>query len=333
LIKTDGYPMTPPIDMYEAGEPDHSYAFGRAAQGFTIALAENNPDIVLVLGDRLEILAAVIPAVIQGRLVAHIHGGDTSACGMIDDSIRHAITKFAHIHFAATNESATRLRRLGEEDFRIHTVGSPAIDAVRQVELLSRTELASQLNFHAIGNNPLIVCLFHSVAYEADRAYDQMSAVLRSIAGFMADCVVIYPNNDTGNEEVIRAINEHAQSERFHVVKNLSSREYYSLLDAASCLIGNSSSGLIETPIFGLPSLSVGSRQTGREHGNNVIFVGHDQLSVESGLRRVLYDVEFRQSCREARNPYGDGRAADRISEVLATVELTPEFLIKKLTY
>jgi len=333
-IESDGFEIDCFIPMYENhGDNDHAQAFAQATGAFSQVYKEeeSRPDILVVLGDRLEILAAVIPAFIQGIPIAHIHGGDTSQCGLIDDSIRHAVSKFSHIHFVASSESAERLLRMGEEDFRIFQVGSPAVDAVQQTDLLTRGDLFDCLN---LGHDkPLVVCLQHSVAHEAIEANQQMTNILAALETLDVNSVVIYPNNDSGSQQVIAAIKNVESLEKFKIFKSLPSQIYYSLLKHAACMVGNSSSGVIETPIFGLPSISVGTRQIGRQHAENVIFVDSNKQSIVSALNQALFDVDFRLQCQTARNPYGDGHTAARIAETLATINLKPEFLVKKLTY
>lgn len=323
------------VHMYEPGVQtgeQTTHAFARAVVGFGELIAKKHPDITLVVGDRLEPFAAVVAAATQGKFIAHIHGGDTTDCGQKDDSIRHSISKFAHFHFAASASSAQRLRKMGEEKSRIHQVGSPALDTLLCEDPAPKEELYADLGFDPA--EPVVVVLQHSVSMESANAYDQMCITLRAVIELGHQTLVLYPNNDPGSGGIIRAIEElRARAlPQVHVRKSLDHHAYLSLLHYADCMVGNSSSGIIEAPAVGLPNISVGTRQRGREHGENTLFVPHDMQEILDAVVKTSLP-RFRARLLKQKSPYGDGHASEKIAQILAGTVLTADFLRKRITY
>jgi len=323
------------VPMYEPGGQtgeQETRAFARAVVGFGDLIAKKQPDITLVVGDRLEPFAAVVAAATQGKFIAHIHGGDTTDCGQKDDSIRHSISKFAHFHFAASASSAERLRKMGEEESRIYQVGSPALDTLLGEDPAQKEELYADLGFDPAP--PVVIVLQHSVSMESADAYEQMSTTLRAAIELGHQTLVLYPNNDPGSDGIIRAIEELSALAlpQVCVRKSLDHHAYLSLLRYADCIIGNSSSGLIEAPAVGLPNISIGTRQQGREHGENTLFVSHDKQEIINAVAEV-HSKGFRAQLAKQKSPYGDGHASERIAQILADATLTPDFLRKCITY
>lgn len=323
------------IPMYDSGNntgEQTTRAFARAVVGFGELIAKHQPDITLVVGDRLEPFSAVVAAATQGKFIAHIHGGDTTDCGQKDDSIRHSISKFAHFHFAASVSSAQRLRKMGEEGHRIHRVGSPALDTLLREEPISKKALYADWGFDPA--RPVVIVLQHSVSMESSDAYEQMCVTLRAVIEPGYQTVVLYPNNDPGSDGIIRAIEELRTRAlpQVCVRKSLDHRSYLSLLRYADCMVGNSSSGLIEAPAVGLPNISIGTRQLGREHGANTLFVAHDTRAIQSAIAKAR-SPRFRARLAKLKSLYGDGHASKRIAQILADTALTADFLRKRITY
>ena len=323
------------VPMYDTGDnagEQATRAFAKAVVGFGELIAKQQPDIVFVVGDRLEPFAAVVAAATQGKFIAHIHGGDTSDCGQKDDSIRHSISKFAHFHFAASASSAERLRKMGEEESRIHQVGSPALDTLLGEDPAPKEELYADLGFDP--TQPVVMVLQHSVSMESANAYDQMCITLRAVIELGHQTLVLYPNNDPGSGGIIRAIEElRARAlPQVRVQKSLDHHTYLSLLRYADCIVGNSSSGLIEAPAVGLPNISVGTRQQGREHGANTLFVPHDMQAIQ-GVVAKARSPRFRARLLKQKSPYGDGHASEKITQILAGTVLSADFLRKRITY
>lgn len=290
-------------------------------------LHRSKPDIVLLAGDRGEQLMACIAAAYMNIPVAHIQAGELS--GNIDGAVRHAITKLAHIHFAATADAYQRLIRMGEERSRCFQTGAPQLDDF----LRARHQAPKNVRrlYHLKEEEKLILCLQHSVTHEAEDAYRQMRESIRAVKRTGIRCVLIWPNNDAGNLGVRDAIKDYCDAS-FIVERNVSREIYGGLLSTSSTIVGNSSSALIEAPSFKLPAVNIGNRQRGRERGKNVIDVPCIENEIHRGLKRAL-SPEFRRKMNSCKNPYGDGKASERILQILKSVRLDKQLLQKTLTY
>lgn len=335
IIKKDGFPIKKVIPMYEEYESKKENlgnVVGKAIIGFTEAFSELNPDLLLVLGDRYEPLAAVIVASTLSIPIAHIHGGDNVFQGQVDEQIRHAITKFAHLHFPATEKSAKRVRLLGEEEWRIHMVGSPTIDKIKTEmnNLLSKEDLCKKFDLKA--SEKIILCLQHPYILESEKAGQQMRAILQILKDLDLQTIIIYPNNDLGSHLIINEIEANKNVPKFKIFKNLERRNYLSLLNNVDLLIGNSSGGLIESPIFKLPVVNIGDRNKGRESAENVINVAPDSSKIREGVTKGLSE-KFKSICKKVKNPYGDGKASDRIVKIIENLKFNENLLKKRLAY
>lgn len=286
----------------ESGRLADAMALGRGVTGAAEAIERCRPECVLVLGDRIEAFAAASAAAIAGVRVAHIHGGDRAE-GIADESMRHAISKLAHIHFAASAESGERLRRMGELPERIRVVGSPAIDGLEAIPPLD------DARYDELGR-PEIVALLHPIGRDADLERRDAAALLAASRG-RARTLALEPNRDPGHEGIRRALDE-ADVQR---IAHLPRPQWIGLLRRVRLLVGNSSAGLIEAAALRLRVLDVGDRQAGRERPANVLHVdGGDAGSIERVLREA-----FDRADPPASHPYGDGRAGERIAEFLAS--------------
>jgi len=329
-IEADGFPISARVEMLGGGDTPEAVAAatGRGVAGFGEAFARLRPDVVVALGDRFEMLAAAVAALPFALPVAHIHGGEVSE-GAMDNQIRHAITKLAHLHFASAEPHARRIAAMGEEPWRIHTVGAPGLDRLATTEPLPRAALARELGLPEAG--PWLLVTFHPVTLEyRDTAahIDELLAALEKTDGFI---VITYPNADTAGRLIIERIEEFAgrHPRRCRLAKSLGERLYLSLLRHADLMIGNSSSGLIEAPSFGLPVVNVGSRQRGRLRGANVIDVEPSREDILRGIEGAQA-LPFRVRARAAANPYGDGHAAPRIVEILRSVPIDVRLVQKR---
>ena len=328
-IEADGWPIAECVDMLEPDDSPEAVAgaTGRGVQGFARAYAKHRPDLVVLLGDRFEMLAAAVAALPFALPVAHIHGGEVTE-GAMDNQIRHAISKLAHLHFASAPIHAERLARMDEEPWRIHMVGAPGLDRLRGRPLLSREELARRLDLPARG--PWILVTFHPVTLEhqdTTRHVEELVAALEAAPGTL---VVTYPNADPAGRTIIAALEAFARrSTQVRLQPTLGEDVYLALLEHADVMVGNSSSGLIEAPSFGLPTVNIGSRQRGRLRGDNVIDVGYGRDEIARGLGAALASG-LRSRLRARPNPYGDGAAAPRIVEVLRGVPLDARLVQKR---
>jgi UDP-hydrolysing UDP-N-acetyl-D-glucosamine 2-epimerase len=329
-IEADGFAIAERIAMLEPGDSPEAIATstGRGVEGFARAFARRRPDLLIVLGDRFEMLAAAVAALPFALPVAHIHGGEVSE-GAMDNQIRHAITKLAHLHFASAEPHARRIAQMGEEAWRVHMVGGPGIDRIATMEALTREALARELDMPAGG--PWLLVTFHPVTLEYRDTASHVDELLAALEKTDGTLVLTYPNADTSGRLIIGRLEDFAarHPDRCRLARNLGERRYLSLLRYADVMIGNSSSGLIEAPSFGLPAVNIGARQRGRLRGANVIDVEPARDEILRGIETAQTPA-FRAQARAAANPYGDGRAAPRIVEVLRTVQLDARLVQKR---
>ncbi len=303
----------------ECGRLADAVALGRGVTGLAEAVGNLKPDVVLVLGDRIEAFAAASAASVAGFLVAHVHGGDRAE-GVADEAMRHAITKLAHIHFPATEQSAERIRRMGEREDSIHVVGSPAIDDLASFEPLTDDQLRK------LGIDPardFAVVLHHPTGLDDAVEFETMSAILAATdAAFEGNILVGAPNHDPGRAAVLRAIGQR------RILPHLPRQRFIGLLRRARVLVGDSSAGLIEAAALGLPVVNIGPRQAGRERGDNAIDV--PALSANAVGQAI---EEARRLKPGTSHPYGHGRAGQRIAAVLVRLQESPPSIRKCNAY
>lgn len=331
-IQADGFDIDRRVPILFEGDSEHSMAksVGIGVSGMSDAFQSLGPDIVLVLGDRIEALAAGLAAAHMNIPVAHIHGGDKMQGSVIDDSIRHALTKFAHLHFAASVQSAERIKKLGEEEWRITVSGAPGLDSVLESEYLDPAEVRQRYGIEE--NKSLVLLVQHPVTTQPDQAEEQMQATLDAIEPIDAAVVLIYPNADSGGKRMIEVINS-TERDNFHCFDSLPRREFLALMDEAEVMVGNSSSGIIEAPSLDLPVVDVGPRQEGRQHAENVISVPHKTDAILEAIQRCLTDDSVRQRAMACENPYDHGGAGEQIATRLSDVTLDYDLLRKRITY
>lgn len=333
-IEADGFEVSSRVHMQLEGDSGLTMAksLGLGIQGLAETFQELDPDLVLVLGDRDEAFGGAVAAAHMNIPVAHVHGGDAMTGAIIDDSLRHALTKFAHLHFPASETSAERIRKLGEEPWRITTVGAPGIDAIRNGEYTQPADFYE--TYELDPEKPLLLVVQHPVTTQPSAAGEQMRETLDALSAFdEAEVVLIYPNADAGGKQMIEAIEEHDSTDEFHTFRNAPRRDFLGSMNVATAMVGNSSSGIIEAPSFGLPVVDVGPRQEGRERAANTLTVPHETDGIREGIERCLSDDTFRKQARECENPYDYGGAAERIVARLSEVALDEKLLRKRLTY
>lgn len=304
-------------------------AIGVGTVGFVEALSRTRPSVLVVLGDRFEMLSAAVAALPLMVPVAHIHGGEVTEA-VIDEQIRHAITKLAHVHFPASEPYARRLRQMGEEPWRIHVCGAPGLDRFRSMSFLSRDELATRLGVPL--GRPTLLITFHPVTLAPGETERHATELLGALERVDADVVITSPGVEVDSLGIVERLKTFAgRRSRARFVSSLGDDVYGSLLRQVDAMIGNSSSGLIEAPSFALPVVNIGDRQRGRLRAANVIDVGHDRAEIAAGIARAL-DPAFRRGLAGLANPYGDGHAAPRIVRVLRELDLGPRLLRKRFT-
>ncbi len=293
----------------------------------TEILEKVRPDIVLVEGDRGEALAGAIAGVHLGIVVVHMSGGDATEGGMVDDSIRHAITKFAHIHFPGTKESAQRIRNMLEEPERIYMVGTPDILTQEDFSKEEKRDLASKLCLDV--DEEIIVMLQHPVTNETNQAGFQIQETLEAVANLKKQTVVIYPNSDAGSNRMIEIINKYSHSPFIKAYKNFPYRDFMCLLSIASVMVGNSSAGISRAPGFGLPFVNVGNRQKGRERSNNVQDVEYDRTAIRRAIEKALRSK--RLFAKKIRSPYQKLPTDRLVANILSKIKIDKSLLVKKI--
>ena len=333
-IKQENMIIDAKVPMYTAPETDDT-RYGKALaigiEGITRSLRKIRPDILIVTGDRLEPMAATMAAATLSIPIAHVHGGEKTDSGHIDEAIRHSITRFSHIHFTATQQSAERLTKMGEEPRRIHNVGALSLDSLINLKPLSKEKLAANLDLNP--KQKIIITIFHSVHLEKEDVGRQAREIIEAVKNIEIQTVIVYPNNDSGSADIITEIEKCRNMPFIKIHPSLPYFEYVNLLRHADVLIGNSSSGIIEAPSFGLPVVHIGSRNVGREHSENIIFVEADREEIVRAIEKALYDEGYKEKVKRCRNPYGDGKASDRIIKILKELSIDDKLMRKRVTY
>jgi len=335
-VVADGFPVARRIDIFtnEDTAVAATDAAGRAASQFGRALAEDHPDILVLLGDRFEIVPVALAAVLHSVPVAHLHGGERST-GALDEYFRHAVTKLATLHFAATDEHRRRLLQLGEQPEQVVTVGAPGLDHLHETRLLSRRELQELLGIDLAG--PVALVTYHPVTTEPGTSAAAVQALVDALlAEAPLRAVITRANADVEGRRINELLESLQQGhpDRLLLVDNLGSRVYLSCVREFDLLVGNSSSGIIEAPSFGVPVVNVGPRQDGRTRAKNVIDVGPTMAEIRRGIREALAPA-FRAGLAGMANPYdqfGDGNAAGRIVSAIKSY-LAEERTRRKVFY
>lgn len=330
-IESDGFVIDHKVEMLTSSDTSVGIAksMGLGMIGFADALQTLKPDLVLVLGDRFEIFAAVSAALVARIPIAHLHGGEATE-GLIDEAIRHSITKMSHLHFVAAEEYRRRVIQLGEQPSNVHLVGGLGIDNIKRLELLSRVELEASLEF-SLGAKSLLVT-FHPVTLETATAEDQMVELLAALAE-LKDTQLIFtlPNADTDGRALIEMVKQfvatHANARAY---TSLGQMRYLSTVALVDGVVGNSSSGLAEVPSFCKGTVNIGDRQRGRLMAESVINCDPDRASIGAALN-TLYSSQFQANLATVRNPYGEGGASDKIVAHIKTAKL--DGILKKSFY
>jgi len=319
-IEADGFPIASRIECLLSSDSDVGMAktLGLAVLGLSDAMAQMRPDLLLLIADRYEMLAPASVALTLRIPVAHIEGGEISE-GAIDDAVRNALTKMAHLHFTSTETARARVISMGEEPWRVHRAGAPSLDHIHRSRLLTREALQRELGI--VLEESVTVVAYHPVTMlmQTTAEADAVFAALETLPGQILFC---YPNADAGSYELmarVRSFCERHSNARLFV--NLPAIAYWSMLREASMLLGNSSSGIMEAASFGLPVVNVGMRQQGRERGRNILDAEATVEAIHAQLE-AAHRPAFREALRGMENIYGDGHAAERIVEVLTSTSL-----------
>jgi GDP/UDP-N,N'-diacetylbacillosamine 2-epimerase (hydrolysing) len=330
-IEKDGFQINRKVEMLTSSDTAVGIAksMGLGLIGCADALNELKPDLIVVLGDRFEIFAAVSAALVARIPIAHFHGGEATE-GLIDEAIRHSITKMSHLHFVAAEEYRQRVIQLGEQPERVFLVGGLGIDNIKRLKLLDRAKLEASLDFKLDQKNLLIT--FHPVTLEMSTASNQMEELLAALAA-LNDTQLIFtmPNADTEGRALIKMVEQFvAQHSNARAYTSLGQLRYLSCIAHVDGVVGNSSSGLAEVPSFKKGTINIGDRQRGRLQAASVINCKPTRQSIDAALEK-LYSADFQARLSGVRNPYGEGGASEAIISVVKSVSL--EDVIKKRFY
>ncbi len=328
VIESDGFEITARIPMAITEDSPNGVcsSLGELIANLSDEFVKHRPDLILMVGDRYELLAAASSALIHKIPIAHISGGDNTE-GAIDNQIRHAVTKMSHLHFVSMSEHAQRVLQMGEEPWRVHITGDPALDDLRQGVQLGKPDLERRLGFHL--ESPLLLVTYHPTTLAATSPAFEVECLLSALEKINATMVITSPNADVGNHVIIDKIKgfclDHPHA---HYVQNLGPN-FYNFLSVADAMVGNSSSGIWEAPSFRLPSVNIGDRQKGRLRVKNVIDSPLDSNAIYDSVRKAL-SADFRNNLDDLVNPYGDGHASERIIRILNAHRNTTDLLAKR---
>ena len=319
-----------PMALGGDGLKDMADYLSSGIRNFADYLSENKPDIIVVLGDRSESLAASLAAMYLNIPIAHINGGDVSG-GNIDESIRHAITKIAHIHFAHTLENAGRLEKMGENKKRIFVTGALTLDTILNIDLQTKEDIFKKYNLDP--NKTTFLVVQHPITTLKDKGFSQMNELFLALDELKKQIVLIYPNCDAGYKEIINLIKKHENKRYVHAFKNLPHEDYLSLLNSVDLMVGNSSSGIIESTSFKLPVVNIGNRQKRRERSENTIDVKPEKEKILNAIDFAVNNKFFLKKLKSCKNKFGDGKASKKIVKILKEIEINDDLIQKQITY
>jgi UDP-hydrolysing UDP-N-acetyl-D-glucosamine 2-epimerase len=319
-IERDGFPIIARIECLLSSDSDVGMAktIGIATLSLADTLSIWRPDILLLIADRYEMLAPASVALALRIPIAHIEGGEISQ-GAIDDAVRNALTKLAHIHFTSTATARRRVIAMGEQPWRVHHAGAPSLDHLQRSSLLTQEDLERNLSVDL--QQPTILVAYHPVTIHRDTTLEADS-LFQALAKIAGQIIFVYPNSDAGSRDLIDRTQTFAASRlNTRIFVNLSAITYWSLLRCVDALVGNSSSGIMEAASYALPAINIGIRQQGREHAANVIDIPANADAITAAISQAR-SPGFRLSLAGMKNPYGDGHAAEKIATVLAETSL-----------
>ena len=327
-LEKDGFEIAARIECLLSSDTDVGMAktIGNATLSLADLLGHMRPDVLLLIADRYEMLAPASVALALRIPIAHIEGGEISE-GAIDDAVRNALTKMSHIHFTSTEEARRRVIAMGEEEWRVHRAGAPSLDHLRRTELLTKDQIERHLLLNL--NRPTVLVSYHPVTIAED-TLEEADALFAALETLPDQLIFCYPNADAGSRSLIERTRAFLEKRKAGwVFTNLDPRTYWSLLRHVDILVGNSSSGIMESASFAVPTVNVGIRQQGRERALNVLDAEPRVESIVNATRKAQ-SPEFKKSLEGMANPYGDGHASERIVQVLTNAPLSKVLLLKR---
>ena len=329
-VQKDGF-NTYNINVQSENDTKESMAIfvGRFIEKLTPLVKAINPDILLLLGDRGEMLAGAIVGTYLNIPIAHISGGDISST--VDEHVRHEITKLSHIHFPYTKKSAERIIRMGEDPKSVHISGAPGLDEVIKKSDFDINSIINKYNIDI--TKPIALLVQHPVTMELEDAPKQIENTLQALVDLKIETIVIYPNADSGGRVMIEKIKQFEHIKTIHSYKSIPREDFLILMRIATLMIGNSSSGIVEAASFNLPVINIGTRQGGRERGLNVVDATYDKENIKSMIEYVQNDDKFKESLSQNTNLYEDGQSGVKIVEILSKISLSKDLFQKQLCY
>ena len=330
-IEADGYQIDSKVEMLLSADTPTAItkSMGLGLIGFADEFKRFNPDLILILGDRYEIMCAAMAATVARIPIAHLHGGEATE-GCIDEPIRHSITKMSHLHFVAADDYRRRVIQLGENPNSVFCVGGMGVDNILKLNLMKKQELEKSLRF-VLGKKSMLVT-FHPVTLESNTSGEQMTELLSSLSEFK-DYEIIFtmPNADTDGREIFKLIESYClDNPNCRAFTSLGQLKFLSCLKYVDVVVGNSSSGLAEVPSFKIPTVNIGDRQKGRLKADSVIDCSPTKNQITSAIKRAI-SLDFKESCKVVENPYGNGGASNKILEIISCTDLNK--IIKKRFY
>jgi len=326
-IKKDGFKVDNVVRSIIEGEDLVSMAksVGLGVLEFPSIFEQYMPDIVVIVGDRFDAYSVAISSALMNIPLAHIQGGEVT--GTIDESIRHSITKLAHIHFPSTQQSAERIIKMGERPDRVFNVGCPTFDELANLNFHSREEIFEKFKLNP--NEPFIIIAHHPVTTEFSKTMEHEFELLEAIYSLNFQTIMLYPNVDAGSKDMVKVIRNFElkhTGQKMQKYKHIDFEDYIQLLKYCDCIVGNSSSGIRESCYFGTPAVNIGTRQSGRERGQNVIDVDYNCKDIQNAVIKAIEHGKF-----EEEHIYSDGNAGKQIADILSTIKI--EYIQKKICY
>jgi len=328
-IKNDGFKITSTFEMYSKTRKDTGAemvaSLGTAMIKVSKIIEKINPDIILAGFDIGANFAVAVAGAHMNKVVAHMEGGEVT--GTIDESIRHATTKFSHIHFTTNKQATTRLIKLGENPKHIFTVGNPSLDSIKNMPKIPKKELENEFEIDL--SKPFVIIMQHTVTTEIDKGEKNILQTLEAVSELGIQAIIIHGNTDFGSKKISKII----QKSKIKQYKTLSFSKYVHLLKYSTALVGNSSSGKMEAPFLKIPSINIGTRQSGRPKTISVIDVSYNKNEIKKAILKTIGNKNFLQNIKKQKNIYGDGNSSKKIIEILETINLDKIPIQKKLTY
>lgn len=338
LIEADGFDIVAKIENFQFNESGNTVnsrvkSAARLLDGLSDALTSANPDFLVYLGDREEPLMAAVACNYLGIPSIHIAGGDNAhpVGGDVDEEARHATTKLSHIHLTMTEAHTRRILQMGEEPWRIRTVGNPGLDRLRTEPEITSGDMVAALGPKANGN--YIVLVYHAVSSAVGQAPNELRTTIEECIATGHNVFIGAPNNDPGYADLMRVTESFREHERLHIYKNLPRSIFTTMLKRAQAIVGNSSLGLLEAGFIGVPAINVGERQRERLAGINVQFVDGDSVNIRAALQTALFDATYREKVHRADSIYGDGFMVDRSIQFIKSLPERSSLLAKRISY